>query len=242
MLDVFTKGLRAMIRPIQDLKPPLVAETLSRLLDFMTRDDPTQEDGTQDDLGHEDAAQPAGAAVAAGPQQESQGRRRRKMDTVKEEQSASLLSDITNVKEKIQTLVKYRCKVEDMGVHLDELVDVFLAMVKLTQQARGGLTLEAEKVTKASSAGEHISEGMDKILLKLSAATTPEQIAEAVDQGDSQAEAAEDWMKQCGLAHPNVSTIHLAVKVRHQVWLCSSGGGSVLRLCLGGTGCNLNYM
>ena len=86
------------------------------------------------------------------------------MDTVKEEQSASLLSDMSDVKEKIQTLVKYRSTVEDIGVHLDELVDVFHAMVKLTQQARGGLTLQAEQVTKASTTGATPSSSRPKPL------------------------------------------------------------------------------
>ena len=142
---------------------------------------------------------------------------------MKEEQRASLLSAMTDVKEKIKILAKYRSTVEDMSVHLDELVDVFHAMVKLTQQARGGLTLEAEQVTNASTTGEEISKGINKILLKLSVATTPDQILEAVDQGDSQIESAEAWIKQCGLAHPDVSTIHLAAKVRHQVWFCDLG-------------------
>ena len=164
----------------------------------------------------------ASAAVGGGPQHDRQGRRRRKVDAMKEEQSASLLSVMTDVKEKIQILVKYRSTVEDMGVHLDELVDVFHVIGKLTQQARGGLTLETEQVTKASTTGEEISKGIDEILLKLSEATTPEQILEAVDQGDSLVEAAEDWIKSCGVAHPDVSTIHLAAKVRHHVWLCSS--------------------
>ena len=51
-----------MIRPIQDLQPPLVAETLLTLKDFMARVDPThagppQVEETQRDLGQVEEAQ-----------------------------------------------------------------------------------------------------------------------------------------------------------------------------------------
>ena len=104
-----------------------------------------------------------------------------------------------------------------MAPPLAEVVDVFHAMVKVTQHALEGLAQEAEKVTSACNNGEEIAAGIRKILQKLSAATTRELIVEALDEADSQIEAAEEWIEQSGIAHPDVSTIHLAAKVSHQV-------------------------